>query len=489
MRRTPDPLVLAMLIATCAVPAAPARADWPAGGLKVASSVARDTSTAYADGMGGVLVYAPEVQASEPRHIFTRVRGDGTIPSGWPTTALAIEPGFFGYVLGHANDVFYVDVPDRSGFRVRRLLLDGALDPTWPAGGLLVGGPEGIDAPTFEGGDYGPWGVTCAMAADGAGGLYLFWTRSDSIAMRRARVLPNGAYAPGWEPTAATLELPAVQSFAGNGVTKLSVGADTGAISGYVNYWNYPLNDPFYDSVPYRLLLDPSTGALLGGAPQAQAATDARAATSMNVTSLTEEEPQDVPDGLGGRLHFYMVGTGIHGGGIQLRMTHLLADGSIAPGWPEIGYRILVASTQGIPHFTAVTDNNGGAFIVREDMNGTVNSHPDVYVLAVSAQGLPTTAAPPAASPRAGALSARPIPAHGRVSVDLAVPEPAQASVDVFDLAGRRVRGLFDGELPAGRRTFDWDGTDAAGASARSGVYLVRARLGGHEYTQRVVLR
>ncbi len=44
----------------------------------------------------------------------------------------------------------------------------------------------------------------------------------------------------------------------------------------------------------------------------------------------------------------------------------------------------------------------------------------------------------------------------------------------VYDLAGRRVRRLFEGEAEAGERRLAWDGRDDAGAPVAPGVYLVR---------------
>ena len=49
--------------------------------------------------------------------------------------------------------------------------------------------------------------------------------------------------------------------------------------------------------------------------------------------------------------------------------------------------------------------------------------------------------------------------------------------LEILDLSGRRVRDLVRGAVPAGSHWFDWDGTDNAGRTAGSGVYV--ARLSG----------
>lgn len=48
--------------------------------------------------------------------------------------------------------------------------------------------------------------------------------------------------------------------------------------------------------------------------------------------------------------------------------------------------------------------------------------------------------------------------------------------LEVYDVAGRRVAGLVDARLTAGRYTSSWDGKDASGKLLMSGVYFVRLR-------------
>jgi cytochrome c peroxidase len=67
----------------------------------------------------------------------------------------------------------------------------------------------------------------------------------------------------------------------------------------------------------------------------------------------------------------------------------------------------------------------------------------------------------------------------GPVRLELGTAAPGPASLHVFDLAGRRVRALLDGEWhAAGALTIEWDGRDDAGTIVGAGVYFVRARAG-----------
>jgi parallel beta-helix repeat protein len=80
----------------------------------------------------------------------------------------------------------------------------------------------------------------------------------------------------------------------------------------------------------------------------------------------------------------------------------------------------------------------------------------------------------------------RPNPFRAITSVSLTLASPALVSAEVYDLAGRRVRTLRPALL-SGAAEIRWDGGRDDGAPARPGVYLVRVRTGGAEYTRRVI--
>jgi flagellar hook assembly protein FlgD len=78
-------------------------------------------------------------------------------------------------------------------------------------------------------------------------------------------------------------------------------------------------------------------------------------------------------------------------------------------------------------------------------------------------------------------------PAAGRASFRLALPAAATVDVGVFDILGRRVATVAQGELSAGEHVMHWDPA-ANGGAARAGVYLARMRAGEKVMTQRFVL-
>jgi hypothetical protein len=94
-------------------------------------------------------------------------------------------------------------------------------------------------------------------------------------------------------------------------------------------------------------------------------------------------------------------------------------------------------------------------------------------------------------SPTAFALApGYPNPFAAQTTLRYQLDARGTATLEVFDLLGRRVRVLTDGEQTAGAHTATWDGRDAAGRRVANGVYLVRLRSADASATRRVsVLR
>ncbi|MFO7653508.1 MAG: FlgD immunoglobulin-like domain containing protein [Candidatus Krumholzibacteriia bacterium] len=89
--------------------------------------------------------------------------------------------------------------------------------------------------------------------------------------------------------------------------------------------------------------------------------------------------------------------------------------------------------------------------------------------------------------PRFSASSA-PNPFNPRLTIAYDLPVPGRLRVEVFDLRGRLVRTLMDAEVPAGPGRLSWDGMDAEGRAAASGLYVWRARALDRTVMQKVSL-
>jgi hypothetical protein len=66
---------------------------------------------------------------------------------------------------------------------------------------------------------------------------------------------------------------------------------------------------------------------------------------------------------------------------------------------------------------------------------------------------------------------------QGTSSVRFGVAHAGRVQVNIYDVTGRKVRGLADRVFPAGEHTLLWDGTDDAGSKVPRGVYFVRTSV------------
>jgi hypothetical protein len=82
-----------------------------------------------------------------------------------------------------------------------------------------------------------------------------------------------------------------------------------------------------------------------------------------------------------------------------------------------------------------------------------------------------------------------PNPFNPELKIRFVNPRRTAVSVDVFDVAGRRVRRLLANEiLASGPQTLTWNGRDDRHVPVASGVYLVRVKAGALEQTVKATL-
>lgn len=82
-----------------------------------------------------------------------------------------------------------------------------------------------------------------------------------------------------------------------------------------------------------------------------------------------------------------------------------------------------------------------------------------------------------------------PSPATGSVSISFGsnrIPEPV--TIRVFDVAGHRVRVVWDGLVPAESRSITWDGRDSRGAFVPAGAYFIQVRRGARTDVRRLAI-
>ncbi len=101
---------------------------------------------------------------------------------------------------------------------------------------------------------------------------------------------------------------------------------------------------------------------------------------------------------------------------------------------------------------------------------------------------LPLDEATGATAPVFALRAAWPNPAPGGANLAFALPRSGRASLRLYDVAGRLVRTLHDGEAPAGDTVRVWNGRRDDGRTAAAGVYFARLEADDRVLTRKVLL-
>jgi flagellar hook assembly protein FlgD len=72
--------------------------------------------------------------------------------------------------------------------------------------------------------------------------------------------------------------------------------------------------------------------------------------------------------------------------------------------------------------------------------------------------------------------------------IQFSLARESHVSLTVFNVLGQTVRVLHDGRLTAGSHTISWDGTDAHGRAAASGIYLYRITADQTDIVKKMLL-
>ncbi len=98
--------------------------------------------------------------------------------------------------------------------------------------------------------------------------------------------------------------------------------------------------------------------------------------------------------------------------------------------------------------------------------------------------GAPSASAPPRLLLEPG----YPNPFNPRATIPFILPSAGKVELGIYNVAGRRVRLLVDGERPAGEQITVWNARDDAGRQAASGVYYIWLRTEAGERVRPLVL-
>ncbi|NUQ40146.1 MAG: T9SS type A sorting domain-containing protein [Calditrichaceae bacterium] len=81
-----------------------------------------------------------------------------------------------------------------------------------------------------------------------------------------------------------------------------------------------------------------------------------------------------------------------------------------------------------------------------------------------------------------------PNPFNPETIIQFDLPMNGAVTLKIYDIRGRLVKTLADGEFPAGTHRVKWDGRDERGNEAASGVYLYHFVAGNYRQTRKMVL-
>jgi hypothetical protein len=139
--------------------------------------------------------------------------------------------------------------------------------------------------------------------------------------------------------------------------------------------------------------------------------------------------------------------------------------------WPaHVVPQILTPQVRGVARTTGVAD--AGLEVVRSFEFGTP-------VLGVG--GRPHT------TPGVVSLSVAPNPSRSRAALWFALPVESSASLEILDVAGRRVRTFRSGVFAAGEHVIPWDGRGDDGARVPAGILFARLTTGREHAVRRLV--
>ncbi len=146
-------------------------------------------------------------------------------------------------------------------------------------------------------------------------------------------------------------------------------------------------------------------------------------------------------------------------------------------GW-KVGGTFAVATQA---QMQGVLQSLQGLHIYTEWHTGGDDTSVDNIVLNGGATPVPGAAAPPQ-------LTCAPNPFNPRTTLSFTLSADGPVHLTIHDAAGRLVRDLETGALPAGRQEVVWDGCDDEGLPLASGVYLARLQSSASVGVARLVL-
>jgi hypothetical protein len=342
---------------------------------------------------------------------------------------------------------------------VKHVQSTGVVDPAWPSGGVDLGASNGSK-----------------LIPDGSGGVYVVYAAlSDLYAIRLAS---TGAAAAGWAGGKALVVAAGAQS------EQVAVGDGSG---GLLIAWTDARDDAISGTDIYVTRFDANGNRSSGWLAQGTRVCGAPGA---------QRRPSLAADGDGGALVTWIDGrsdlecSGV-GCGQDIYWSRVVSTGALDPNVIADGNAV---STQvGDQSDPLIIRAAAGTAIVAWLDGSLVPDGDPAWVTQVVAQRIAfdaVTGVRPSFVSALGRPQPNPAGESTRLQLTLAEAHPGErVDVDVFDISGRAVRGLYSAPAVAGTSLVEWDLRSSAGARVPAGLYFVRMRYPGGVFTRGVIVR
>ena len=265
------------------------------------------------------------------------------------------------------DDSRNVFVTDKDVY-AQHVLGDGQIAPGWPADGLPISTEPGVQG-------------NGRLLPDGAGGVFVLWYSVSTSYIQRLR--GDGTPAPGWPPGGVLILDTAAGTIAHQAVGPDGEGGCLIVLIGNLRGLG----------VEYYVQRVTGDGQIAPGWP----------ASGRRVVDASSEQvyriwPRLVPDGLGG---CYLGWSSTNEPNVieaDIYATHVLADGSVAPGWPAAGLAVAVQ-----PRAQELTgsapDGQGGALFAWSDQRDYDSFAAQAFVIRLRPNGTPAPGWQPQGNP------------------------------------------------------------------------------------------
>ena len=81
-----------------------------------------------------------------------------------------------------------------------------------------------------------------------------------------------------------------------------------------------------------------------------------------------------------------------------------------------------------------------------------------------------------------------PNPFNPKTTIKFSLSSGGAVNLDIYNIAGQKVRDLLMDSLPSGNHNIIWDGCNNDGRKVSSGVYITRLAMGNHVVTQKMTM-